>query len=32
VSKLDVLRNKPVFYAAGAILISTFIAYLLLRR
>lgn len=32
VSKLDVLRNKPVFYGAGAVLISTFIAYLLLRR
>jgi hypothetical protein len=31
-SKLDVLRNKPVFYSAGAVLIGTFIAYLLLRR
>ena len=31
-SKLDVLRNKPVFYGAGIVLISTFIAYLLLRR
>ena len=32
VSKLDVLRNKRVFYGAGAVLISAFIAYLLLRR
>lgn len=32
VSKLDVLQNKPVFYGAGAVLISTFIVYLLLRR
>jgi hypothetical protein len=32
VSKLDVLRNKPVFYGAGTVLIGTFIAYLLLRR
>jgi hypothetical protein len=31
-SKLDVLRNKPVFYSAGAVLIGTFVAYLLLRR
>lgn len=31
VPKLDVLRNKLVFYGAGAVLISTFIAYLLLR-
>jgi hypothetical protein len=31
-SKLDVLRNKPLFYGAGAVLISTFIAYLLLRH
>lgn len=31
-SKLDVLRNKPVFYGAGAVLIGTFIAYLLVRR
>lgn len=32
VSKLDILRNKRVFYGAGAVLISAFIAYLLLRR
>lgn len=32
VSKLDVLRNKPVFYGAGAVLIGTFIAYLLVRH
>ncbi|WP_245982924.1 hypothetical protein [Trinickia fusca] len=31
-SKLDVLRNKPVFYGAGAVLIGTFIAYLLVRH
>ncbi|PNL03007.1 hypothetical protein EFP18_00950 [Burkholderia glumae] len=30
-SKLDVLRNKPVFYGAGAVLIGIFVAYLLLR-
>ncbi len=30
-SKLDLLRNKPVFYGAGVVLIGTFIAYLLLR-
>ncbi|CAG9204584.1 conserved hypothetical protein [Burkholderia vietnamiensis] len=30
-SKLDVLRNKPVFYSAGAVLIATFVTYLLLR-
>lgn len=30
-SKLDVLRNKPVFYGAGAVLIGTFLAYLVLR-
>ncbi len=32
VPKLDVLRNKPVFYGAGAVLIGTFITYLLMRR
>jgi hypothetical protein len=31
-SRLDVLRNKPVFYGAGAVLIGTFITYLLVRR
>lgn len=30
-SKLDVLRNKTVFYCAGTLLIGSFIAYLLLR-
>ncbi|CAN7144610.1 hypothetical protein LJR230_000010 [Trinickia sp. LjRoot230] len=30
-SKLDALRNKPVFYGAGAVLIGTFIVYLLVR-
>lgn len=30
-SKLDVLRNKAVFYGAGAVLIGTFLAYLVLR-
>ena len=30
-SKLDVLRNKTVFYWAGTLLIGSFIAYLLLR-
>jgi len=32
VSRLDVLRNKPIFYGAGAVLIGTFIAYLMLRQ
>jgi hypothetical protein len=31
-SKLDVLRTTPVFYGAGAVLIGTFITYLLMRR
>lgn len=31
-SKLDVLRNKTVFYGAGVVLIGAFVAYLLLRR
>lgn len=31
VSKLDVLRSKQVFYGAGAVLIGTFVAYLVLR-
>lgn len=31
-SKLDVLRNKPVFYSAGAVLIGTFLAFLFLRQ
>ncbi|PMS37550.1 hypothetical protein B0G57_110109 [Trinickia symbiotica] len=31
-SKLDALRTKPVFYGAGAVLIGTFITYLLVRR
>lgn len=31
-SRLDALRNRFVFYSAGAVLIGTFIAYLLLRR
>jgi hypothetical protein len=30
-SKLDVLRNKGVFYGAGAVLIGSVFAYLLLR-
>ncbi|WP_205182588.1 hypothetical protein [Burkholderia sp. LMG 13014] len=32
VSKLDVLRRKPIFYGAGAVLVGTFIAYLILRQ
>ncbi|RDU99090.1 hypothetical protein DWV00_11880 [Trinickia dinghuensis] len=32
VSKLDALRNLPVFYGAGVVLIGTFITYLLVRR
>lgn len=32
VSRLDVLRSKPIFYGAGAVLIGTFIAYLMLRQ
>jgi len=31
-SRLDVLRNKPIFYGAGVVLIATFIAYLMLRQ
>lgn len=31
-SRLDVLRNKPVFYSAGAVLIGTFIVYLVFRQ
>jgi hypothetical protein len=31
-SKLDVLRNGRMFYGAGAVLIGTFIAYLVARR
>jgi len=30
-SALDILRNKPVFYGAGAVLVGTFIAYLAVR-
>lgn len=30
-SKLDVLRNKAVLYGAGAVLIGSVFAYLLLR-
>ncbi|WP_249173234.1 hypothetical protein [Burkholderia vietnamiensis] len=30
-SKLDFLRNKPVFYGAGAVLIATLATNLLLR-
>jgi fucose permease len=32
VSRLDVLRSKPIFYGAGAVLIGAFIAYLALRQ
>lgn len=31
-SKLDALRNKPVLYSAGAVLIGTFFAYQFLRQ
>ena len=30
-SNLSVFRNKSMFYGAGAVLIGTFVAYLLLR-
>jgi hypothetical protein len=30
-SKLDALRTKPMFFGAGAVLIASFIAYLVLR-
>ena len=30
-SALDILRNKPIFYGAAAVLMGTFIAYLSLR-
>ncbi|MBN3846416.1 hypothetical protein G3N58_06160 [Paraburkholderia sp. Ac-20342] len=32
VSRLDVLRKKPVLYGAGVVLIGAFIAYLMLRQ
>ncbi|PRX31379.1 hypothetical protein B0G75_105161 [Paraburkholderia sp. BL18I3N2] len=31
-SKLDVLRNRIVFYSSGAVLVGTFIVYLMLRH
>ncbi|SDQ36383.1 hypothetical protein SAMN05443245_1093 [Paraburkholderia fungorum] len=30
-SSLDFLRNKPIFYCAGVVLVASFLAYILTR-